>query len=136
LRAFGAICSRPGTRNCSRNSWKQAVRGNEMARKTDGEKIDELVTVAAVLTERLSAVREEIEDLPGLITRVALLEQQFNDLRNRAEETSRWRWSLVPAIVGAILGGIMTLAGQAVIRHFWPWPNCLSIRESAQLYSW
>ncbi len=87
-----------------------------MARKTDGEKIDELMTVVATLTERLNSVHEETEDLPGLITRVALLEQQFNDLRNRADESSRRRWSLVPVIVGAILGGMIALAGQAVIK--------------------
>jgi hypothetical protein len=91
-----------------------------MARKTDGEKIDELVTVAATLAERLTAVREEIEDLPDLITKVALLEQQFNDLRRQADEASHRAWSLVPAIVGAVLGGIITLVGQALIRHFWP----------------
>jgi len=81
-----------------------------MARKTDGEKIDELVTVVATLTERLNAVREEIEALPGLITKVAVQEQQFNELRNRTEEASRRRWSLVPAIVGAVLGGIRRAA--------------------------
>ena len=34
-----------------------------MARKTDGEKIDELEKLAATLTERLDNVREEVKEI-------------------------------------------------------------------------
>ena len=91
-----------------------------MARKADGEKIDELLILVATVQERLNAVLKEIEGLRALTTKVALLEQQYDDLRHRAEEASRRRWSLLPAVVSAVLGGAIALIGQAAIRHFWP----------------
>jgi hypothetical protein len=107
-------------RSNSGSFWALAARGHELARKTDGEKIDELTIITATLTERHNAVRKELDGLAGLAIKVAFLEQQCNDLRNRAEESSRRRWSLLPALISAVLGGIITLAGQAVIRYFWP----------------
>lgn len=34
-----------------------------MARKTDGEKVDELVVIVATLSERLDNVRDELREL-------------------------------------------------------------------------
>ena len=52
-----------------------------MARKTDGEKVDELTILAATLTERLDNVRQELKDL------------------KRDLETARGRlWLLVPRL--------------------------------------
>ena len=51
-----------------------------MARKTDGEKIDELSVLAATLTERLDNVRKELREL-----------------KDELEEARRRTWLLRPA---------------------------------------
>ena len=70
-----------------------------MARKPDGEKIDELVVQAATLNERLDNVREELKEL-----------------KRRLEESSRRLWLLVPPVVAALLSAGLT----AAVTYFVP----------------
>jgi predicted nuclease with TOPRIM domain len=70
-----------------------------MARKSDGEKIDELVVQAATLNERLDNVREELKEL-----------------KRQLEESNRRLWLLVPPIVAALLSAGLT----AVVNYFVP----------------
>ncbi len=91
-----------------------------MVRKTDGEKIDELVTLVATLTERVNALHRVVEPMQELITRVAVVEQQSSDFQNRIAKAADRGWSLVPTVIGAILGGAIALTGQIIIKHFWP----------------
>jgi hypothetical protein len=51
----------------------------DVTRKTDGEKIDELVPLVATLTERLDNVRQELKDL-----------------KKDLEEARRRLWLIVP----------------------------------------
>ena len=62
-----------------------------MARKSDGEKIDELNILTAILTERLDNVHGELKDLKSEL----------------AEDRRRW-WMLVPPIVAALLSAGLT----------------------------
>ena len=75
-----------------------------MARKPDGDKIDELEKLVATLVERVDAVREEMIDRE----RMAVVEERLNQLKATVEEASRRRWLLWPSIVGAIVGSILT----------------------------
>ena len=81
-----------------------------MAGKTQGDKIDELAQAVATLTERVDTLRREVGELSKLTrdqtTQVALLEQQVLDMRRTAEEGSRRRWALLPALLGAVIGRI------------------------------
>lgn len=69
------------------------------------------------LKERLENLRKETETFIDLSNKVAVLEQQFKDLKEKTDESSRRRWSLVPVIVAALFGGIITLGGQAILRY-------------------
>jgi type VI protein secretion system component VasF len=70
-----------------------------MTRKSDGEKIDELMVLAAVLTERLDKVREELKEL-----------------KRELEESRRRLWLLVPPLVAALLSAALL----ATINYFLP----------------
>jgi hypothetical protein len=66
-----------------------------MARKTDGEKIDELVVTVATLTERLDNVREELREL-----------------KRELDEARRRLWLIVPPLVAALVSaGLTALVG-------------------------
>jgi hypothetical protein len=67
-----------------------------MARKTDGDKIDELEKLAARLVERIDNVRQEMADKE----RLAVLEERVNELKRTLEEAGRRRWSVLPSLVG------------------------------------
>jgi hypothetical protein len=61
-----------------------------MARKTDGEKVDDLMVVTATLTERLDNVRQELKDLKKDI------------------ESARFRlWLIVPPLLAALLSAAL-----------------------------
>lgn len=81
-----------------------------MARKSEGEKIDELEKLVATLTERLNELKEEVRDLdlPRLSQRVAVLENQVEELKKSKEEWGRRAWAIVGPIVGAIGGALAT----------------------------
>lgn len=79
-----------------------------MARKTDGEKIDELEKLVAILRERVDYIRAEMIDRE----RFAVVEDRLNELK----EAIRWRRSLWPPILAAIIGSILTLLGHALLK--------------------
>ena len=68
-----------------------------MARKSDGEKIDELSVLTAMLMERTDNLRREIDELKVQLD----------------EERRRW-WMLVPPLVAALLSAGLT----AVVTYF------------------
>ena len=71
-----------------------------MARKTDGEKLDELVVVVATLPERLDNVRNELKEL-----------------KRELEEARRRRWLIVPPLVAALVSvGLMALVNSLTRR--------------------
>jgi len=64
-----------------------------MPRKSDGEKIDELMILTATLEERLDHLREDVREL-----------------KQDLDESRRRLWLLVPPIVAALLSaGFTTL---------------------------
>ncbi len=64
-----------------------------MARKTDGEKVDELIVLTAILKERLDNVRDELRDL-----------------KKELEESRRRLWLIVPPLLAALLSAGLTAA--------------------------
>jgi hypothetical protein len=71
-----------------------------MARKSDGEKIDELMVSVAALEERVNSLREQVEELKS-------------DLR----ESRQRLWLLVPPLVAALFSaGLMTVVN-LLSRH-------------------
>jgi hypothetical protein len=72
--------------------------GGKMARKSDGEKIDELEKLAATLVERVDNVRKELDEFKKSI-----------------EEASRRRWSIWPSIIGAFVGAILGFLAQLAL---------------------
>jgi hypothetical protein len=64
-----------------------------MARKTDGEKLDELVPLVAALTERLDNARDELRDL-----------------KRELEESRRRLWLIVPPLLAALFSAGLTAA--------------------------
>src|SRR5437016_5123725 len=70
----------------------------------------ELAVQTSLHSERIDVLRKATDVLVDLSNRIAVLEQQMKDLREKTEEGSRRRWSVVQLIVGAIIGGLITLA--------------------------
>jgi hypothetical protein len=64
-----------------------------MARKTDGEKLDNLVPLVAALEERLENLREVVRDL-----------------KKDLEESRRRLWLIVPPLLAALLSAGLTFA--------------------------
>jgi hypothetical protein len=105
-----------------------------MAAKTNSEKIDELATLVAVLSERLDAHRTEVggiadvqsravEVLAEVKTEIALLKKISDDLvdwkddaKRLQEERGRKLWLLVPAIIAAILSSALTAVATYFLR--------------------
>ena len=72
-----------------------------MARKSDGEKIDELMIQVATLTERVSNIRKELDDLK-------------RDLR----ESRQRLWLLVPPLVAAFVSaGLLAVVNSFLSRR-------------------
>lgn len=71
-----------------------------MARKTDGEKLDELGLLVATLTERVNNVRDELKDV-----------------KRELEESRRRLWLIVPPLLAALVSaGLMALVNY-LSRH-------------------
>ncbi len=64
-----------------------------MARKTDGEKLDDLIPLVAVLEER-------VENLRAVV----------GDMKRELEESRRRLWLIVPPLLAALLSAGMTAA--------------------------
>jgi outer membrane murein-binding lipoprotein Lpp len=96
-----------------------------MARKTDGEKIDELEKLMAILLDREGATRARVDQLhtemkelaasvAELKTAVALLQHDVAEMKKQQEEASKKYWSLLPPLVNAVLSGIIS----ALVAYF------------------
>lgn len=79
-----------------------------MARKSDGEKIDELDKVVASLVTRMDGVTQEIRDIEvsKIVQRLAVLEAEVADLKKWRDESRRLGWSIVIPILTAIAGAV------------------------------
>ena len=62
-----------------------------MTRKSDGEKLDELIPLVAILEERLKNTRDELRDL-----------------ENEVEEGRRRLWLIIPPLLAALLSAGLT----------------------------
>jgi hypothetical protein len=71
-----------------------------MARKTDGEKLDELIPVVAALQARLDSARKELDEL-----KIGL------------EEARRRLWLIIPPLLAALLSAGLTAAVNYFSRH-------------------
>jgi hypothetical protein len=103
-----------------------------MARKSDGEKIDELQVITAALNQQMLTLSKKLDELS---TVVANLAQTVSDLRREFEkemalvksdiaELKRWRdaqqkdrdewhrrfWAFGPNVLGAIISGVIAAA--------------------------
>ena len=76
-----------------------------MPGKTNTEKIDELARRVEVIDERLGASRTELAEVRPLASRVAVLEHQVSDLKERFV----WLRNLGAAVVLALAGLVGTL---------------------------
>lgn len=79
-----------------------------MPRKSDGQKVDDLMVNMAALTERLDNARRDLDRLFDLTIRVALLEQRLNDLQQGWERWLQRLWMLLAPLVGAVDGSLLT----------------------------
>lgn len=71
-----------------------------MARKSDGEKIDEFMVLLATLNERLDNVREDLQEL----------RHDWKDARHRL-------WLIVPPVVAALVSAGLTALVSYLVRH-------------------
>ena len=99
--------------------------------KTNSEKIDDLSQLTTTLNERLDTVRRDVEALDArerkgeeslneVKMKLAVLEERLNEMKKGLEEATRRRWSVVPSLIGAIIGGILAILGQIVVRRLFP----------------
>lgn len=79
-----------------------------MPRKTDGEKVDELLIFVNRLEERIAYLTAEIHRLLDLPVRVAILEQRVQSLEQGWERWLQRLWMLLAPLVGAVAGSLLT----------------------------
>jgi len=95
------------------------------------ERINGLSELTATLTERLDGVRREVDAINGKIQKIedglhsvkpnlAVIEERLSELKKGVEEAGRRRWAIVPALVGAIIGGLISFGMQVVLRLYVP----------------
>ncbi len=78
-----------------------------MARKTDGEKIDELEKLVAALIERVDNLRKDV-DAADAARRITLVEHQLAELKKNQEKWGQRIWMIVAPLVAAIIGSLLT----------------------------
>lgn len=93
-----------------------------MARKTDGEKIDELDKVVAALTERLDNTVKEANNLYEAHTEtarvvndlrrefereIALLKREVEELKKGQERWGQRLWMVLAPLVAGLLGALL-----------------------------
>src|SRR5262249_22969167 len=99
--------------------------------KTQGDKIDELSQLTATITERLDNVRRDVETLStrgqktddslnDVRRNLAVIEERLNEMKRAIEEGSRRRWSIVPSLIGAVIGSAITFLAQIAIGRWFP----------------
>ena len=93
--------------------------------------IAEVSEAVAILLERLDGLRREVasgvdhsskndESLNAVNTKLAVLEERLNELKKGLEEATRRRWSVLPSVVGGLVGGILGFLGHLVVRLLLP----------------
>jgi uncharacterized small protein (DUF1192 family) len=89
-----------------------------MARKTDGEKVDELVATVTTLIERVGHLREELhrleaivlpfrQDLEAAKSQLLIHSREIDESKKSRDEWGRRWWSLFVPVVTAIVGGVI-----------------------------
>jgi integral membrane sensor domain MASE1 len=71
------------------------------------KEVVQLMQSVATLTERIDGVRNEIQNLADLFTKVALLEREVSELREIQRKRVDRIWMIVVALIGPIVGGIV-----------------------------
>jgi hypothetical protein len=84
-----------------------------MARKTDGEKIDELEKLISTLVERVDNVRNVMLDRE----RFAIVEERLNQLKKDIDAAANRKWSLGSAILGGAVGTILAFLLQLALPY-------------------
>jgi hypothetical protein len=79
-----------------------------MARKTVGEKVDELEKNVAAVVARLDNACNELSRLPDLRIQVAVLEQRIVQLEKSRELWGQRLWLILAPLVGAVVGSLLT----------------------------
>ncbi len=101
--------------------------------KTNTDRIDELSQLTATITERIDSVRRDVEainargqkmdDALNEVKRnLSIIEERLNEMKRVGEEGGRRHWAIVPSLIGALLGGVLTFLGQLAIRRCTPEP--------------
>ena len=111
-----------------------------MARKTDGEKVDELKDAVALLTERLQNTVDDLQSFEDKLSElargladlrredekeIALMKRELEDLKKWKDEQKKehdeWGrrvWAFGPNVTGAIVSGIIAaLVAYFISRH-------------------
>ena len=79
-----------------------------MVRKSDGEKIDELMITVATLEERVHSVREKLQGL----------KDEIQELKQDVRESRQRLWLLVPPLVAAFVSaGLMAVVQYLLSRR-------------------
>ena len=98
---------------------------------TPTERINELGQLTATITERLDGVRREVEAVGGRCQRVedalhevkrsvAVIEERLTEMKKGIEEAGRRRSAVIPSLVAAVIGGLLTFLGQIALRGLFP----------------
>ena len=100
-----------------------------MARKSDGEKIDQLMELTTNLKTQVSQLHKEVDKLyqahqelaqtVSILQRehekeIALLKRDVEDLKKWRDERNRRLWAFGPNILGAVISGIIA----AIVAYF------------------
>lgn len=89
----------------------------------------EVVRTLATLTERLDNTRKELDsfreaqqtlggDVAKWDKQLALLGQQFDELKRNSEESGKRRWGLLQGFLLAVAGSALTLITQYLVMRF------------------
>lgn len=79
-----------------------------MARRTDGEKIDELTREVTTLNERMNQVRKELDTFTRLEATLPLHELRLSALEKSQDKWAQRLWMILAPIVGAVIGSLLT----------------------------
>ncbi len=88
-----------------------------MARKTDGEKIDELQQLVATLQARVDNIHSEVQAIAEFRIKIAVLEERLNELKRSREETGRKQWAIIPPLIAVVVGSLLTLLVQLLLSR-------------------
>jgi predicted nucleic acid-binding Zn-ribbon protein len=99
--------------------------------QTPTQRINELSQFMATLTERMDGVRRDVEAVSSKCQKtedslhevkrtVAVIEERLTEMKKGIDESGRRRSAVVPSLVGAIIGGLLSFLGQIAIRRFFP----------------